>query len=490
MKTNAQIILKKISISFLLLLVCQCCFSAFAADITGTVLLPNGQPAAGAQVALAVPNYPLYLLHAKMQLGGGSKDTLVLADERGHFSLPTNESAWAIVAMNEAGCAQVEKRDFENGSRIMLQPWARIEGILRIGTGVGTNIQVVLGSGPGARFFFELSAFQDRTDGSGKFVFTCVPPGIWNISHSGEPFWDGEKIVVKAGETNRVIIGGTGRPVIGKLLIPETVTNSPSRASLPPSRLYVKFSDSTTNNPFNYEVQATLYATNRELKAKMSLDGTFRVEDITPGTCWLLADILSFPAQGGSATTVATAGKEFIVPEMSGGRSDEPLNLGTVELTMIHSPQVGEAAPPLEVKTTDGKIFKLADHRGQYVLLDFELMDFGFGKTNQSVQSAWDAFGQNDRLAMLTLQMPYLSGTIVNLTGHEPQYSWPQARLYEVPWYESKPLRASYGLKTDRIEMDSNLPAILLVGPDGKIVARDLHGEAIKTAITEALEKK
>ncbi|HEY5232725.1 MAG TPA: hypothetical protein VIK35_04240 [Verrucomicrobiae bacterium] len=468
----------------------QLSFSVFAADIAGTVLLPNGQPAAGAQVALAVPNYPLYLLQAKMQLGGGSKDTLVLADEGGHFSLPANESAWAIVAMNETGCTQVEKMDFENGSTITLQPWARIEGVLRVGTGVGTNQQVVLQSTGGARFSFELEAFQDWTDRDGKFVFTCVPAGNWIISHSGEIIWSGANVTVKAGETNRVTIGGTGRPVIGRLQIPATVTNSPNFASLPPSRPYVKSSDSATNRSFNYQVESTLYGTNRQINAKMNLDGTFRVEDVTPGKWWLLSDILSFPAQGESATTVATAGKEFIVPEMSGGRSDEPLDLGTVELPMIHSPQVGEAAPPLEVKTTDGKTFNLSDHRGQYVLLDFELMDLGFGKTNQSVQSAWDAFGKNGHLAMLTLQVPYLSGMTVYLIGHEPQYSWPQAKLHEVPWYESKPLRASYGLQTDRVEMDTNLPAIFLVGPDGKIVAKGLRGDAIKAAVAVALKNK
>jgi hypothetical protein len=295
---------------------------------------------------------------------------------------------------------------------------------------------------------------------------------------------------VKAGETNRVIIGGTGRPVIGKLLIPATLTNAPSQVSRPPSGWYVKFSDPATNRPFNYQVEPTLYGTNRQINAQMGLDGTFRVEDVTPGTWWLLADILSFPTDGGNATTVATVGKTFIVPKISGGRSNEPLDLGTLELVMIHSPQVGEAAPALEVKTTDGKTFKLSDHRGQYVLLDFELMDLGFGKTNQSnqsVQAVWDAFGKNDRLAMLTLQVPYLSGTIAFLSGHKPQYSWPFARLYEVPWYESKPLRASYGLQTDRVETDTYLPAILLVGPDGKIVAKDLHGEDIKAAVAKAL---
>ena len=360
--------------------------SLCAADITGTVVLRNGQPAAGAQVGLAVPGYSFDLLHARMQSYTGPSKFVVDADQAGHFSFPTNERAWAIVAMNEDGCTQIEKNDFENGSKIMLQQWARIEGVLRIGTGVGTNEQVVLGAPGASRFFFELDAFQDKTDRDGKFIFTCVPAGTWNISHGSEPFWDGEKVTVKVGETNHVIIGGTGRPVIGKLLIPATVTNPPARVMVARSGWMFVFPDSTTKWT-SHSINVTLYANNREHTAKMALDGTFRVEDVTPGTWWLLANILNDPKGGGSDTTMATAGKTFIVPEMSGGRSDEPLDLGTVEPVLARSPQIGEAAPVLgEVKTTDGGDIQICRHRGQYVLLDFELWVFSITQTNRFKQ--------------------------------------------------------------------------------------------------------
>jgi hypothetical protein len=258
-------------------------------------------------------------------------------------------------------------------------------------------------------------------------------------------------------------ITGTGRPVIGKMLLPSPMTN-----------------------PASQMPRVMICDAHQEFAAQMSPDGTFRLGNVTPGTWYLLADILSFPKGGGNAITVATAGKTFVVPEMSSSHSNEPLDLGTIEPVVIHSPQIGEAAPILEVKTTDGGNFKLSDHRGQYVLLDFELMSF-LDNTNQSVQAVWDAFGKNDRLAMLTLKVPLLSGVSVYFAGHEPQYSWPQAQLFEVPWYESKRLRASYGLQTDRVDTEPNLPAIILVGTDGKIVAKDLHGDDIKAAVAKAL---
>jgi len=460
--------------------------SVFSADISGTVLLPNGQPATWAQVALAIPGNTLDLMQAKMQSYTGAAKYVVVADSAGHFSLPTNENAWAIVAMNSAGCAQIERNDFTNGSAITLQPWGRIEGVLHIGTGLGTNNQVVLGSGPGARFFFELFAFQYMTDNDGKFVFTCVPAGTWNLSHGGESFWEGEKVVVKAGATNHVILGGNGRPVIGKILIPPTVTNPPNQATLPPSRAYVEFSDATTNQVFKFMVNAILYSTNHEGWAQMAADGSFRVEDITPGTWWLVADVLSCPTAGGMDTTMATAVRKFTMPEMAGGRSDEPLDLGAVEPVLVHSPQIGDLAPLFEVNTTDGGTFKLSSHRGQYVLLDFEPMHWR-AQINEAVQAVWSACGTN-RLAVLTLAVQPTGGDSGGFAAEA--YPWPLANLRKIAWYEQKALRAAYGLQVDRsIEWDTNLPNVILVNPDGKIVAKGLHGEAIQAAVARFLKK-
>ena len=116
-----------------------------------------------------------------------------------------------------------------------------------------------------------------------------------------------------------------------------------------------------------------------------------------------------------------------IVPEMPGGCNDEPLDLGTLEPVMVHAPQIGEAAPLLEVKTEDGGTFKLADHWGQYVLLDFEPLNSIY-QDNQSVEVAWTTFGKNDRLAMLTLQVP---PTTSYMNGPYKECPWPHEPVGE-----------------------------------------------------------
>ena len=159
----------------------------------------------------------------------------------------------------------------------------------------GTNEQAILSAAPELHAIpFDLQAFQDRTDRDGKFAFTDVPPGTWLISHGSEPPWDGDSVTIKAGETNHVTIGGTGRPVVGKLLIPASLTNGPAHPRVVTTRAQLEVRDSTTPGP-THTISVTLYADRKEVHAKLESDGTFRLDDATPGRWWLLAQIIQFP---------------------------------------------------------------------------------------------------------------------------------------------------------------------------------------------------
>ncbi|HEX5399522.1 MAG TPA: hypothetical protein VFY06_10790, partial [Verrucomicrobiae bacterium] len=92
-------------------------------------------------------------------------------------------------------------------------------------------------------------------------------------------------------------------------------------------------------------------------------------------------------------------------------------------------------------------------------------------------------------LAVLTLEVQPAGG--YSIAGNYKECSWPQTHLRDMPWYLQAPLRISFGLPySNTYEGDTTLPAVFLIGPDGKIVAKDLHGDAIKAAVANALEKK
>jgi hypothetical protein len=74
----------------------------------------------------------------------------------------------------------------------------------------------------------------------------------------------------------------------------------------------------------------------RYYPVKVAADGTFRVDDMEAGAYQLSAQLERAPGRGGSpvgARAVMAAGAvEVTVPGMPGGRSDEALDVGAVEL--------------------------------------------------------------------------------------------------------------------------------------------------------------
>jgi len=173
---------------------------------------------------------------------------------------------------------------------------------------------------------------------------------------------------------------------------------------------------------------------------------------------------------------IGRAGKEFAVAEMEGGRSDEPQDLGTLDVEMYKYLKVGDTAPAFEVPTLDGRTLKLADLRGKYVLLDFWATWCGpcRGETPH-LKSAYEKFGKDPRFVIVSLSLDAEQKEPRDYAKKEPM-DWPQGFLGD--WSKAK-LPNEYGVR--------GIPAIFLIGPDGKIIAKDLRGPAILSAVEKAL---
>jgi peroxiredoxin len=171
--------------------------------------------------------------------------------------------------------------------------------------------------------------------------------------------------------------------------------------------------------------------------------------------------------------------KEIVVPDAPGGRSDEAYDLGALEMMARHSLKTGKPAPDFAVKTLDDKPLKLSDFKGKYLLLDFWATWCGpCVAETPHLKATWDAFKNNPHFAMVSLSLdPEASAprkfAAKNDTG------WTQGFLGD--WSKSD-VPERFGVE--------GIPAIFLIGPDGKIVARDLRGEAIKTAVANALQRQ
>jgi thiol-disulfide isomerase/thioredoxin len=144
-----------------------------------------------------------------------------------------------------------------------------------------------------------------------------------------------------------------------------------------------------------------------------------------------------------------------------------------------NAPGAGKVAPPIEATTLDGKPLKLADFNGRFVLLDFWATWCGacIGEIPQ-LQAVHDAYGKDERFAILSVS--------VDEKIEEPTTFQEKRRL---PWSQAflgggihGPTPGTFGVRA--------IPAFVLVGPDGRIVARGMRGDDIKKEVAKALATK
>ena len=174
-------------------------------------------------------------------------------------------------------------------------------------------------------------------------------------------------------------------------------------------------------------------------------------------------------------------------------KSAERIDLGTLQLGAYHSksladpdamssftktaPGPGAVAASIEATTLDGKPIALADFKGKYVLLDFWATWCGpcIGEIPQ-LQAVHEAFGKDKNFAILSLS--------VDEKIDEPMAFQEKRKL---PWTQAFLGTGIHGPTPGKFGVRA-IPAFVLVGPDGKIVARGMRGGDIKKAVEKALQ--
>ncbi|MGD8499952.1 MAG: redoxin domain-containing protein [Phycisphaerales bacterium] len=472
-------------------------------EFTGRVVDEEGKAVAGAQVALSTEKIGVMVSHGKLKpMQVDVESRIVQTDSQGIFDLGQRPAeSFDLIVAHEAGFALVGSEEFIGSREIQLQPWGRVEGQLAKDR-KATDNKIALYSLPNSTWFAHKREYRHETkcDESGRFIFDKVPPGWSEISYltrTGEHSWSNTSrtpVEVKPGQAAKMKLGGEGQPVIGRFVPPEgydkpvyfgqglralqtTRPDEPRpenydrmtrreqqrwRAQWRKSDQYRQYRDAYWHDP-NW----------RQYTFRIDEDGSFRIEDVIAGKYDFTVWIQERGRGPGRPEEIAGYYGTIEVPEMPGRRSDEPLDLGELELTMHEPLRVGDAAPLFEAKTLDGKDLKLIDYRGRFVLLSF-WQPLSHPEIEQ-LRELYDAHNPDGRLE------------IIGLGGHD---TLEEVRKYveenDIPWpqiftgEESKS-----GIAKDyRIP---GVPWIFLVGPDGKIIAKNLHGEKLKSAVHKAL---
>ncbi len=310
--------------------------------ITGVVRLPDGSPLAEADVLLSTPARPLVLNNGRPQVGMSDQRT-VKSRADGRFNLAPSEPPYTIVVVHDRGRAVLTVRDKPAGEHeLAIEPWGRVEGVLRFGrqlaAGEKLSLAVQRRPDPVDPLYWD----SDTTsDGQGRFTFERVVPGEVGISRQIE--WTDRNILsaggspsatvqVAAGATVRLELGGTGRAVVGKVVLPAELAG---REDWLYGFCYFVRKPASTESGGAGGQASSVGRRDASFTFKVEEDGSFRIEDVEAGTYELLINANEEPPDHRGLGTVAVAmtRSEVVVPAMPGGRSDLPLDLGAVMLT-------------------------------------------------------------------------------------------------------------------------------------------------------------
>ena len=94
-----------------------------------------------------------------------------------------------------------------------------------------------------------------------------------------------------------------------------------------------------------------------------------------------------------------------------------------------------------------------------------------------NMKSAFDAGRGDGRFAMVSLSVDEKAADAERYV-RKNGLGWTQAFL---PGAWESPVVKAYGVRS--------IPMVVLIGPDGKVVATDLRGDGIKAAVTAALAR-
>ena len=332
-------------------------------SIRGVVLLPDGSPAPGIDVALCTAQQGVMLKGTafdpspfgnipKSRLGDYRKKT----DDQGRFLFEPKPGAHTVVAVGEAGLGQARCFDFSKPLEIRLKPWGRVTGtVQREGKRVA---RIVSWQHPGnltswMTLFYDPKGFTTYSDEDGRFTLEHIPPGDGRVAvdDDGVAAALSSSIHVEPGETVEVQVGGIGRPLTGKLIAPPGVeirnwTNQVTSVQLcAESDSYQMPKDLTGNAIERWKLEfedseagQAWFRNQYSYSFKIRADGSFTTPEVLPGKYRLFIDVAQGYLGSGQPSDpslpgdhrIASTGIVVTVPE---GNSDSPLDLGEINLT-------------------------------------------------------------------------------------------------------------------------------------------------------------
>src|SRR6185503_54113 len=157
--------------------------------LRGRLQKPDGKPVSSAQIHVATIGgmVRLYYLTNPVPANARISRTWTTSAADGSFAVglpavPPQGKA-VVVVNDDAGYAIATAEDLVANPIVIVQPWGRIEGALKIGKSIATNQMVNIGIwGTSETYEWNIVShdMSVKTDANGRFIFPRVAPGdVW-----------------------------------------------------------------------------------------------------------------------------------------------------------------------------------------------------------------------------------------------------------------------------------------------------------------------
>jgi hypothetical protein len=444
--------------------------------VSGSVKRPDGNPVAGAAVVIGDEKNmaPAY--------GDLSRSRVVRTDVLGNYSVdvPAAAGVSTLVFRDDFGYAELPVDPAKPRQDVVLQPYAVVEGTLRMGKQplagqVVSFIKLTRGRGGHVNYNSEV-----RTDADGRYSIR-VAAGNGYVSsrrNVNRQFIHRHYTYVKlaAGRTHAVDLGGTGRDVVGQVVSPEGVeriewasfpgysnTCSLSWVDRPGFPQPPNFASLPEDEQRRLQEQWEQTTPEGELSMRRSWgedfvinpDGSFRIDDVPPGKHRIYLRRMLIENSFGE--DIGHADAEFTVPE---GESEEPIDLGNLVAHARPRLAFGGAVPDVAATTPDGKAIKLSDFKGKYVLLHFFGRRYDYAIKDMDLVAAIHR-DHADRVAVVGFSMEENVEETRKLMA-EHNITWPVGHT------------GGWGKAPETYFRSPSY--IFLLDPDGKLLAKNLGG--------------